>query len=481
MNVKEINELDTLELNENTLVLVYNENDGAGKAYLTTAKEALSQIDDLRISLKNTLSAKKIHSLIENQKEELETSIEGITLTAGENIEIEGKKVSMPTKFTKVKIVDTKPELIDAEEYVLYLVNTIQDVYTGYYLIIKEDGTKSWGQIGGRSYTGGEGITIDEDTATITNKLSTSGGTINGDLTIEGNIYQKGESYTTEAEIVKSKNDFIILREGAESALVDGDYTGFEAKNYNGKSSGILAFDNSGTARVGDYSKETGIDDTQALATRQDNPADQSLMKWNAEKKTLESTNLSENGVSTHIENQNIHVTEQQKTEWNGKLTSVELKWAEYQALSDEEKKDPSKLYLITDKQGTSSLLIDDSRTSTETAWSSKKVSDEIGVLSSPKLYMHNLYLERFNPDIWLEMGVLMDTPDKLNSLEGFNKVMQKYKWFVPVNVQGDGFSGLHFLSPDGSPPLYEGFFIDMIKPYQLSEFTTFSDNVSEF
>ena len=147
------------------------------------------------------------------------------------------------------------------QERVLYLYNSINDIYQGYYLIDGE--TPSRGQIGGRSYTGADGITVNENTAEISNDLVTSGGTIggntqiDGDLTIDGNIYQRGSAYETHAEKIYTKKDMIITRDGAESPLGADELTGFKAKHYdNDGNDGILAFDRNGTARVGDYTKD---------------------------------------------------------------------------------------------------------------------------------------------------------------------------------------------------------------------------------
>lgn len=94
------------------------------------------------------------------------------------------------------------------------------------------------------------------------NKFSSQ--TINGTLTINGNIVQNGEAYETHAEQLYTKKDLIKTREGAVSGLGDGEFTGIEAEKYDGEHNGRLVFDVSGTARVGD------VDDEQPLLTREE-------------------------------------------------------------------------------------------------------------------------------------------------------------------------------------------------------------------
>ena len=103
-------------------------------------------------------------------------------------------------------------------------------------------------------------------------------------LTVLGDIIQKGSNKVVHTEDVYTKKDIIHLREGAVSALADGELAGLVAMLYDGKTNGVLGFDKNGTARVGD------TDDTQPLATR----AEESDMQhgafavWNAVTKRFE-------------------------------------------------------------------------------------------------------------------------------------------------------------------------------------------------
>lgn len=86
--------------------------------------------------------------------------------------------------------------------------------------------------------------------------------TINGTLTVNGDIVQNGSAYESHAEKLYTKNDMVITRDGSVGGLGDNEYTGIQAKNYDGANDGILAFGNDGVARVGD------VNDTQPILTR---------------------------------------------------------------------------------------------------------------------------------------------------------------------------------------------------------------------
>ena len=85
---------------------------------------------------------------------------------------------------------------------------------------------------------------------------------VNGDLNVDGDIIQQGASYETHMEQVYTTNDYITMRDGAVSALPNGQYAGFQVKKYDGTNDGRLVIDKTGTARVGD------VGDEQPLLTR---------------------------------------------------------------------------------------------------------------------------------------------------------------------------------------------------------------------
>jgi len=101
--------------------------------------------------------------------------------------------------------------------------------------------------------TNGYGNTQSIEIGQWTNSyLPLTGGTLTGDLTVKGNIYQTGSEYETHAEQVYTKDNTIILRDGAVSGMSSGEYAGFKALLYDGTNNGYLVFDNVGTAYVGD-------------------------------------------------------------------------------------------------------------------------------------------------------------------------------------------------------------------------------------
>lgn len=86
--------------------------------------------------------------------------------------------------------------------------------------------------------------------------------TINGGLTVNGDITQYGTSYITHAEEVKSTNDNITLREGATGSLTGTQKSGFKIEKYDGTNTGIIGLTADGILRIGDEGDE------QPVATR---------------------------------------------------------------------------------------------------------------------------------------------------------------------------------------------------------------------
>lgn len=136
----------------------------------------------------------------------------------------------------------------------------------------------------------GEGVVHIEGQETITGSKTFSANTyigsvgepadlgIVGDLNIQGDIIQNGSAYETHAEKIYTKNDYITLRDGAESGLLSGDYSGFQVEKYDGTNDGRLVIDNTGTARVGD------VGDEQPLLTRDESVSltDDGLLIWDS-------------------------------------------------------------------------------------------------------------------------------------------------------------------------------------------------------
>ena len=83
--------------------------------------------------------------------------------------------------------------------------------------------------------------------------------TINGTLTVVGDISQTGTTYETHAEQLYTAKDIIKTRDGAVGGLGNNEVTGIEALLYDGINNGRLVFDNTGTARVGDVGDEVPL------------------------------------------------------------------------------------------------------------------------------------------------------------------------------------------------------------------------------
>lgn len=116
---------------------------------------------------------------------------------------------------------------------------------------------------GNGTYTGNLKINGTQDVAVKgVNNNFTAAQTINGTLTVNGDIVQNGKTYETHAEKLFTSNDEIITREGAVGGLGAEEYTGIQAQKYDGTNNGRLGFNAMGEARVGD------IGDEQPLLTR---------------------------------------------------------------------------------------------------------------------------------------------------------------------------------------------------------------------
>ena len=109
-----------------------------------------------------------------------------------------------------------------------------------------------------------------------------NGGTMGGSLVINGDLTVNGTATTVEIfnENVNVEDNTITLRHNTTTGLSSGDYTGIIAHKYDGTNDGMLVFDNTGTAYVGDEG------DLQPLATR-DLSADGTFVSWDDTNKIL--------------------------------------------------------------------------------------------------------------------------------------------------------------------------------------------------
>ena len=173
--------------------------------------------------------------------------------------------------------------------------------------------------------------------------VNKSGDTIDGDLHIKGNLSIDGIGEEIISTELKVGANTITLRNGNPSALGNTELAGVVTENYDGNNNNnIISIDKNGVARVGDIDIATRIlysnngtnfftdeeltigatigeteevrdtgnqtsggvkiyegitysnNDTQPLATREENPVDGALMKWDAATKKLVSADIYE-------------------------------------------------------------------------------------------------------------------------------------------------------------------------------------------
>ena len=186
--------------------------------------------------------------------------------------------------------------------------------------------------------------------------VNKSGDTIDGDLHIKGNLSIDGIGEEIISTELKVGANTITLRNGNPSALGNTELAGVVTKNYDGNNhNNIISIDKNGVARTGDIDIATRIlysnngtnfftdegltipatigeteevrdtgnqtsggvkiyegitysnNDTQPLATREENPVDGALMKWDAATKKLVSADI-EFGVPVDVvEDGNMH------------------------------------------------------------------------------------------------------------------------------------------------------------------------------
>ena len=117
---------------------------------------------------------------------------------------------------------------------------------------------------------------------TFTGKL-----TLDGSLIINGDIIQDGSSYETHAEQIYSKDDFIILRDGAITGLVDPSISGIKVLLADGANNVILGTGDDAIMRVGWES-----DVLVALAAREDTPSDGEYAYWDDSSTLFKTYNL---------------------------------------------------------------------------------------------------------------------------------------------------------------------------------------------
>ena len=179
--------------------------------------------------------------------------------------------------------------------------------------------------------------------------VNKNGDTIDGDLHVKGNLSVDGIGEEIISTELKVGANTITLRNGNPSALGNTELAGVVTENYDGNNhNNIISIDKNGVARTGDIDIATRIlysnngtnfftdenltipatigtdekvrdtgnqtsggvkiyegvtysnNDTQALATREDNPVDGALMQWDASSKKLVSGKMQSDMVNAN-------------------------------------------------------------------------------------------------------------------------------------------------------------------------------------
>lgn len=113
----------------------------------------------------------------------------------------------------------------------------------------------------------------------------TGNGSVSGNFSISGNLNVTGKETVEEIVNIKSENNFITLRDGAQTAIASGSLSGTKVENYDGLGNDLLfGTDGSGTFRIGD---EGGT--LEPIATRDEaaNLTDGQAMVWDATNQRL--------------------------------------------------------------------------------------------------------------------------------------------------------------------------------------------------
>lgn len=134
-----------------------------------------------------------------------------------------------------------------------------------------------------------------------------TGGTVNGAVTIAGDLTVKGTTTTVESATLKVKDQLIEVASGNTASLTSP--AGLVVPKYDGTNNGALVFDNTGTAYVGDVVLDSeGLINTAASGTnlvaltgrdKEDNLTNNHILKWDATNKILIDTGIDAANILT--------------------------------------------------------------------------------------------------------------------------------------------------------------------------------------
>ena len=164
-------------------------------------------------------------------------------------------------------------------------------------------------------------------------KLDKAGGAITGDLTVGRNLTVNGTTTTVDSTTLQVKDKLIEVAHGNTTSLTTP--AGLVAPKYDGRNSGALVFDSTGTAYVGDVMlKDGNIDVTkgglQPLATRT-GLVGGNLVQYDSSALTLKDSGkkISDLALKTDIPNTAKHSSKQlaTNTDLNTLNSSDDIGW----------------------------------------------------------------------------------------------------------------------------------------------------------
>lgn len=125
----------------------------------------------------------------------------------------------------------------------------------------------------------------------------TGNGSVSGNFSVSGNLNVTGKETVEEIVNIKSVNNFITLRDGAQTAIASGDISGTKVENYDGLNNDLLfGTDASGVFRIGDEGGTLEPIMTRAEAA---NLADGELLMWDATNQRAVRAQMTANKVIT--------------------------------------------------------------------------------------------------------------------------------------------------------------------------------------
>jgi hypothetical protein len=108
---------------------------------------------------------------------------------------------------------------------------------------------------------------------------------LTGDATIEGNLYVLGNTTVLNTNVIEFEDNIILLNKNESGSGVTLNQAGLEINRGSLENYRIVFNELDDTTRIG------RISNTQAVATREDDPLDSGFMIWNETLKRLDSTN----------------------------------------------------------------------------------------------------------------------------------------------------------------------------------------------